>query len=114
MYWDYEDANSTEFDRSTAHPVIDLMLEQRAITDMGGTMRLGLYPCVLQPERKLQQPMAKSRLRNVIAIAGNSIIPIGKISRKRDGFLWDFPGWLVGGNCRTKGSSLHGWQPIPP
>jgi CTP synthase len=48
----YEDANSTEFDRSTAHPVIDLMLEQRAITDMGGTMRLGLYPCVLQPGTK--------------------------------------------------------------
>jgi CTP synthase len=48
----YEDANSTEFDRSTAHPVIDLMLEQRAITDMGGTMRLGLYPCILQPGTK--------------------------------------------------------------
>jgi CTP synthase len=45
----HEDANSTEFDRSTLHPVIDLMLEQRSITDMGGTMRLGLYPCVLQP-----------------------------------------------------------------
>ena len=44
-----EDANSTEFDVSTPHPVIDLMLEQRAITDMGGTMRLGEYPCVLQP-----------------------------------------------------------------
>ncbi|MEW6092879.1 MAG: CTP synthase [Chloroflexota bacterium] len=48
----HEDANSTEFDRSTGHPVIDLMLEQRAITDMGGTMRLGLYPCVLQPGTK--------------------------------------------------------------
>jgi CTP synthase len=48
----YEDANSTEIDRSTSHPVIDLMLEQRAITDMGGTMRLGLYPCVLQPGTK--------------------------------------------------------------
>jgi CTP synthase len=45
----HEDANSTEFDRNTEYPVIDLMLEQRAITDMGGTMRLGLYPCVLQP-----------------------------------------------------------------
>jgi CTP synthase len=48
----HEDANSTEFDRSTKYPVIDLMLEQRAITDMGGTMRLGLYPCVLQPGTK--------------------------------------------------------------
>jgi CTP synthase len=42
-----EDANSTEFDRSTPHPVIDLLPEQRGIADMGGTMRLGLYPCRL-------------------------------------------------------------------
>ncbi len=42
-----EDANSTEFDRSTEAPVIDLMIDQRSISDMGGTMRLGLYPCVL-------------------------------------------------------------------
>ncbi len=48
----FEDANSTELDRATEHPVIDLMLEQRAITDMGGTMRLGLYPCVLKPGTK--------------------------------------------------------------
>jgi CTP synthase len=47
-----EDANSTEFDRSTTHPVIDLMLEQRSITDMGGTMRLGLYPCSIQPKTR--------------------------------------------------------------
>ena len=44
-----EAANSTEFDRTTTHPVIDLMPDQRSIDDMGGTMRLGLYPCKLQP-----------------------------------------------------------------
>ncbi|HEX7973318.1 MAG TPA: CTP synthase [Anaerolineales bacterium] len=44
-----DDANSTEFDRSTKNPVIDLMPDQREIADMGGTMRLGLYPCALQP-----------------------------------------------------------------
>jgi CTP synthase len=49
---DHEDANSSEFDRSTETPVIDLMIEQRSITDMGGTMRLGLYPCVLTPGTK--------------------------------------------------------------
>ncbi len=38
-------ANSTEFDPNTADPVIDLMPDQRGITDMGGTMRLGVYPC---------------------------------------------------------------------
>jgi len=43
-----EDANSTEFDRGTESPVIDLMIDQRSISDMGGTMRLGLYPCILQ------------------------------------------------------------------
>ncbi len=44
-----ESVNSAEFDHATSHPVIDLMLEQREITEMGGTMRLGLYPCNLQP-----------------------------------------------------------------
>jgi CTP synthase len=44
-----EAPNSTEFDLSTQHPVIDLMPDQRDLTDMGGTMRLGLYPCRLVP-----------------------------------------------------------------
>jgi len=39
------DANSTEFDPATEHPVIDLMDEQRTISDKGGTMRLGAYDC---------------------------------------------------------------------
>ncbi len=44
-----EEANSTEFDSGTPHPIIDLMADQRDITDMGGTMRLGIYPCKLVP-----------------------------------------------------------------
>ncbi len=40
-------ANSTEFDPETPDPVIDLMLDQRSVNDMGGTMRLGNYPCAL-------------------------------------------------------------------
>ena len=43
----WEGANSTEFDEKSAHPVIDLMEEQRGVTQKGGTMRLGAYPCVL-------------------------------------------------------------------
>ncbi len=39
------DAQSSEFSQTTHHPVIDLMLAQRDITDKGGTMRLGAYPC---------------------------------------------------------------------
>jgi CTP synthase len=49
---DNDEVNSTEFDRSTAFPVIDLMPDQRSIADLGGTMRLGLYPCCLQPGTK--------------------------------------------------------------
>lgn len=41
------DANSTEMDPSTKHPVIDIMEHQKGIKDKGGTMRLGNYPCVL-------------------------------------------------------------------
>ena len=44
----WADANSTEFDEKTSHPVIDLMEEQRGITQKGGTMRLGAYPCELK------------------------------------------------------------------
>jgi len=43
------DANSTEFAAFTSTPVIDLMPEQRNIDQMGGSMRLGLYPCKLLP-----------------------------------------------------------------
>ena len=44
----WDDANSTEFDEKTSHPVIDLMEEQRGITQKGGTMRLGAYPCIVK------------------------------------------------------------------
>lgn len=43
----YEDANSVEMDEKTQHNVIDLMEEQKNITNLGGTMRLGAYKCVL-------------------------------------------------------------------
>jgi CTP synthase len=44
-----KEANSTEFDPNTPYPVIDLLPEQHEVTDMGGTMRLGTYPCHLVP-----------------------------------------------------------------
>lgn len=50
-----EDANSSEFDHGTPAPVIDLMPEQHAVTDKGGTMRLGLYPCQLRVGTKARQ-----------------------------------------------------------
>ena len=45
-----ESAHSTEFDKNTPHPVICLLDEQKNITDMGGTMRLGAQPCILAEE----------------------------------------------------------------
>jgi CTP synthase len=43
------DANSTEFDRNTPYPVVAMLDEQFSVTDKGGTMRLGKYPCLLTP-----------------------------------------------------------------
>ncbi|MCU0565925.1 MAG: CTP synthase [Oculatellaceae cyanobacterium Prado106] len=44
-----EDANSSEFDPNCHNPVIDLLPEQQDVVDLGGTMRLGLYPCRVVP-----------------------------------------------------------------
>jgi len=48
-------ANSTEFDPNTPHPVIDIMEEQKHIEELGGTMRLGAYPCVLKEGTKVRE-----------------------------------------------------------
>ena len=44
----FTDAHSTEMEPATAYPVIDIMEEQKSIEDMGGTMRLGAYPCTIE------------------------------------------------------------------
>ncbi|MBM3827943.1 MAG: CTP synthase [Actinobacteria bacterium] len=62
------DAHSTEFDPSSQHPVIDIMNDQRDITDKGGTMRLGAYYAVLQPGSKVAkaygEPVVSERHRH--------------------------------------------------
>ncbi|GEL13127.1 CTP synthetase [Lapidilactobacillus concavus DSM 17758] len=45
----YEDANTTEVDSNTKHNIIDLMADQENVENIGGTLRLGLYPCKLKP-----------------------------------------------------------------
>lgn len=45
-------ANSTEIDPQTPHPVISLLSEQKGVQDLGGTMRLGAYRCVLKPNTR--------------------------------------------------------------
>ena len=61
-------ANSTEFDPATAHPVIDLMHDQRDVSDKGGTMRLGAYYAVLTPGSKVAaaygEPVVSERHRH--------------------------------------------------
>lgn len=47
-----KDANSAEINPETPYPVIDILPEQKDVEDMGGTMRLGKYPCTINPESK--------------------------------------------------------------
>jgi len=62
------DAHSTEFDPTTQSPVIDLMLDQHEVEDMGGTMRLGAQECLLEPgsmvRRMYDKPEIKERHRH--------------------------------------------------
>lgn len=62
------DANSSEFAPESTHPVIDLMPEQLDVEDMGGTMRLGLYPCKVYPhtltEKAYRQELIYERHRH--------------------------------------------------
>ncbi len=63
-----KDANSTEFNAATPHPVIDLMNDQREVTEKGGTMRLGAYYAVLTPGTKVAnaygEPVVSERHRH--------------------------------------------------
>jgi CTP synthase len=63
-----EDANSTEFEPGTPHPVIDLLPEQEGVSDMGGTMRLGAQPAHLKPgtlaARAYGEPVIHERHRH--------------------------------------------------
>lgn len=58
----FADANSTEMNSQTSHPVIDLMEEQKTITDKGGTMRLGSWKCNLQEGSLAHQIYGKSQI----------------------------------------------------
>lgn len=104
------EANSTEFDPHTPHPVIDLMPDQRDITEKGGTMRLGTYPCVLVPgthaaeaygadvvmERHRHRFEFNNRYRNLLEEAGfvfSGLSPDGRLVEVIE--LRDHP-WFVG------------------
>ncbi|TBN04901.1 CTP synthase [Hyunsoonleella flava] len=57
-----DNANSTEMDPDTLHPVIDLMEEQKTITNKGGTMRLGAWDCALMPGSKVEKIYKKEHI----------------------------------------------------
>jgi CTP synthase len=105
-----DEPNSAEFDISTKYPVIDLMPDQRAISDMGGTMRLGIYPCQLVSGTKAafayQQPLVYERhrhrfelnnqYRDLLASAGmafSGVSPDGRLVEIAE--LRDHP-WMAG------------------
>jgi CTP synthase len=56
-------ANSTEFNASTAAPVIDMMVEQKKVTEKGGTMRLGAYPCTITQGTRAHQAYGQVDIR---------------------------------------------------
>ncbi len=58
-----KEANSTEFDPDTPYPVIDLMEDQKYIDKLGGTMRLGAYPCVLQEGTKAREIYGRDQVK---------------------------------------------------
>ena len=58
----YKDANSREMDEQTPHNVIDIMEEQKSITQMGGTMRLGAYDCELKEGSRVYEAYGKETL----------------------------------------------------
>jgi CTP synthase len=59
----YDDAHSSEMSNITEHPVIDLMEEQKGVTEKGGTMRLGGYACSLKKGSKVQMAYATEMVR---------------------------------------------------
>ena len=59
----YADANSREMNEKTPHNVIDIMEEQKSITNMGGTMRLGAYECVLKPGSKAYEAYGSEHIQ---------------------------------------------------
>ncbi len=121
-----DEPNSAEFDPGTKYAVIDLMPEQRAISDVGGTMRLGKYPCQLVPGTKAAaaygQPSVEERhrhrfelnnqYRDLLAKAGmvfSGLSPDGRLVEIAE--LRDHP-WMVGSQFHPEFKSRPG-KPHP-
>jgi CTP synthase len=57
-----KDANSTEIDPSTSHPIISLLSEQKGVTNLGGTMRLGAFNCLISPNTKAAKAYSQTKI----------------------------------------------------
>jgi len=105
-----DEPHSTEFKPNTRYPVISLMPDQHDITAMGGTMRLGSYPCVLQPGTRAREAYGVDRIeerhrhrfeftntyRDLLGEAGmvfSGLSPDGRLVEIAE--LRDHP-WMVG------------------
>ncbi len=84
-------ANSAEFDRESPYPVIDLLPEQKEVVDLGGTMRLGAYPCLLE--------------KNTLAFEAYGTREISERHRHRYEFNNEFKEMLVGHGLVVSGAS---------
>lgn len=104
----YKDANSTEMDPDSKYPVISLLSEQRHITDMGGTMRLGAYTCCLKKGTKAYQaygsPTISERHRHRYEFNNEY-----QAAMEEQGFV--IAGTLEGGNlCEIAEIKDHPWM----
>ena len=106
----WKDAASAEFDSETKHPVIDLMPEQKGVTQLGGTMRLGAYPCVLKPdtlahklygkdliyERHRHRYEVNNEMRDELVAAGLTFSGVSPDGRIAEIIEWDLHPFYIG------------------
>lgn len=106
----WKDAASAEFATETQHPVIDLMPEQKDVTQLGGTMRLGAYPCVLKPdtlayklygtdrilERHRHRYEVNNEMRDELMAAGLTFSGLSPDGRIAEIIEWDLHPYYIG------------------
>lgn len=106
-----EGAHSFELDPETKYPVIDIMRDQVDVEDMGGTLRLGLYPAKLKMAHALKQPTMMLKWFNVATVTVmNSITNSAKALKKLVSYSQAFHQitvWLKSLNFLIKNSSWH-------
>jgi CTP synthase len=98
--------NSAEFDHTTPYPVIDLMPDQRDIQDMGGTMRLGTYPCQLVPGTRAHAAYVSQLGANMGVVPG--VVTVQERHRHRFEFNNEFRPMLGDAGLVFSGMSPDG------